>query len=40
MGKRGDKTPSLHESIASEATGDEEDGAAQAPAEGVLGPAW
>jgi hypothetical protein len=25
MGKRGDKTPSLHESIASEATGDEDD---------------
>lgn len=39
IGKRGDKTPSLHESIASEATGDEEDGAAQSPAEGVLGPA-
>jgi len=26
MGKRGDKTPSLHESIASEATGDEDEG--------------
>jgi hypothetical protein len=25
MGKRGEKTPSLHESIASEATGDEDD---------------
>jgi hypothetical protein len=25
MGKRGDKTPSLHESVASEATGDEDD---------------
>ncbi|OCL12244.1 hypothetical protein AOQ84DRAFT_312544 [Glonium stellatum] len=38
MGKRGDKTPSLHESIASEATGDEEDGAVQPPLESVLGP--
>ncbi|KAF2006648.1 hypothetical protein P154DRAFT_517697 [Amniculicola lignicola CBS 123094] len=33
MGKRGDKTPSLHESIASEATGDEEEDYA----EGIMG---
>ena len=26
MGKRGDKTPSLHESVASETTGDEDEG--------------
>lgn len=29
MGKRGDKTPSLHESIASETTGDEDDDASE-----------
>lgn len=29
IGKRGDKTPSLHESIASEATGDEDDGVSE-----------
>ncbi|ORY14137.1 hypothetical protein BCR34DRAFT_560705 [Clohesyomyces aquaticus] len=36
MGKRGDKTPSLHESITSEATGDEED---EDIAEGLVGTA-
>ncbi|KAF2197816.1 hypothetical protein GQ43DRAFT_402278 [Delitschia confertaspora ATCC 74209] len=35
MGKRGEKTPSLHESIASETTGDEEEGLL----EGVVGTA-
>lgn len=39
MGKRGDKTPSLHESITSDTTGDEEDGVLQVNSEGIVGPA-
>lgn len=38
MGKRGDKTPSLHESIASETTGDEYEIGLRGSSEGILGP--